>query len=370
MKIAFFNATMKTQDGVAQVMIKLIDEAKKRGNEVLVITGSIEDASIIPAPIFKIPAVTFPLYKEYKLPYPGIRAFKKKLDEFKPDIIHVHSPDTIAWAALKYAKKCKIPIIATYHTEFGKYLAYYHIEFLMPFVWSVLRRLYNQMQLVTTPSSVTAQELIGHGIKNVQSIPWGVDFSRFNTGFRSEAYRKEVLKGDNKIILLYTSRLTWEKDLRTLAAAYELLIKQRQDFILLVAGDGPARQELESLMPGAIFLGHLDKTKLSEVYASADIFIFPSTTETFGNVTIEAMASGLVPVVANAGGSKTLVKNGETGFLTEPKNAKDFSEKINILMNDMSLRERMKNAGQEFVKDYSWEKVFDKFMKIYTDLTK
>lgn len=368
MKIAFFNATIKTEDGVAQVMRKLIEEAKKRGIDSIVITGSVQDPAIFPVPIFEIPSVTFPLYKEYKLPLPGIRGFKKQLDKFQPDIIHVHSPDTLAWAALKYAKKRKIPIIATYHTEFGKYLSYYHLEFFMPFVWSVMKRLYNRMDLVTTPSSVTSQELIGHGIKNVVALPWGVDFSCFNISFRSEDTRSLILKGAAKTIILCVCRLTWEKDLRTLAETYKILKSQRSDFAMVIAGDGPARKELELLMPGAIFLGHQSGLKFSQIYASSDIFLFPSTTETFGNVTIEAMASGLVPVVANAGGSKSLVKDGENGFLSQPKNAEDFCQKVNILLDDIQLRQRLQKNALEFSKNFAWEKVFDKLFQMYLKL--
>ncbi|OGZ33913.1 MAG: hypothetical protein A2174_03450 [Candidatus Portnoybacteria bacterium RBG_13_41_18] len=366
MKIAYFIGTLKKEDGVTRVLLALIDEAQKKGIESMIITGWAEDVSISPVPVIQVPSVVFPLYKEYRLSLPGIRGFSKKLDEFKPDIIHIHSPDTIAWAALKYAKKRRVPILATYHTDFGRYLAFYHVAFLKRPVWSLLKRLYKQMRFVTTPSDVITQELANHGIPSVQTIPWGVEFARFNTSFRSDEWRNQILKGQNKDILLYVSRLTWEKDLRTLAGAYKLLKSKRDDFVMVVGGDGPARKELKFLMPGAVFLGRLGGLELSQSYASSDIFVFPSTTETFGNVTIEAMASGLVPVVADAGGSKSLVKNGETGFLARPKDPQDTFDKVSILLDDPQLRERMRNAGLDFVKNFTWEKVFDGFLQIYS----
>jgi phosphatidylinositol alpha 1,6-mannosyltransferase len=367
MKIAYFIGTLKKEDGVTRVLLALIREAQKKEFGSVIVTGWAEDASISPAPVIQVPSIIFPLYKEYRLSLPGIRGFSRQLDEFQPDIIHLHSPDTIAWSALKYAKKRKVPIMATYHTDFGRYLAYYHLSFLRPAVWIALKRLYKQMRFVTTPSQVISDELIGHGIPNVQTIPWGVEFARFDISFRSPEWRQKILKDGQKTILLCVCRLTWEKDLRTLAQTYNLLKKNRSDFAMVIAGDGPAKKELQSLMPGAIFLGHLEGLEFSKVYASCDIFLFPSTTETFGNVTVEAMASGLVPVVADAGGSKTLVRDGENGFLARPKNSDDFCKKVSRLLDDQPLRGRMRNAGLDFVKNFTWEKVFDSLLKIYSN---
>ncbi len=365
MKIAYFIGTLKKEDGVTRVLLALINEARKKGIESLIVTGWAEDASSSPVPIIQVPSIIFPLYKEYRLSLPGIRGFSKQLDEFKPDIIHIHSPDTIAWAALKYSKIRNVPIIATYHTDFGRYLAFYHLAFLRRPVWALLTRLYKQMRFVTTPSDIITQELTSHGIPNVYTTPWGVEFTKFDSTFRSLEWRDKILKGKNKTILLCVCRLTWEKDLRTLAEAYNLLKKSRNDFAMVIAGDGPARKELESLMPGAMFLGRLGGLELSQAYASSDIFVFPSTTETFGNVTIEAMASGLVPVVADAGGSKSLVENGKNGFLTKPKDPDDISKKVILLLDNADLRERMRNAGLDFVKNFTWEKVFDGLLRIY-----
>lgn len=368
MRVAYFIGTLKKEDGVTIVLLALIREAKKRGIESIIITGWAEDASISPVPVICVPSVIFPLYKEYRLPLPGMRGFAKKLDEFRPDLIHLHSPDTIAWAGLKYAKKNKIPILATHHTDFMRYLAYYHLGFAKPAIWAIARELYNKLSLVTTPSFVTADDLRSHKIKKVMAIPWGVDFDRFNSSFRSQDWRKKILDGKNGCILLCTCRLTWEKDLKTLAKAYNLLRQKRDDFKMVLAGDGPVRKELEEMMPGAVFLGHIESRALSEAYASSDILVFPSTTETFGNITIEALASGCVPVVADAGGSKTLVQDRKNGLLTRPKDSQDVFLKVNFLLDNQIERERMRETGLEFSKDFSWEKVFDKFLKIYRDL--
>jgi len=365
MKIASFIGTFKKEDGVTRVLLELTKNFEAKGYQNIIITGWSEDPSITSVPIVQVPSIPFPFYREYRLAIPGTRGFAAQLSEFQPDIIHLHSPDTIAWAGLHYAKDRHIPIIATYHTNFIKYLSYYHANFLKPAIWRLFRKLYTQMDAVTAPSEVIARELIEHGITKTQSLPWGVDFERFNPKFRSQDWRNKILGSEKKVILISACRLTWEKDLKTLAEAHRLLKKQRNDFAMVIAGDGPQKEDLKKLMPEAIFLGHLDGGELSKVYASSDILLFPSSTETFGNNTIEGMAAGLIPVVADAGGSMELVENGKTGFLCQAKNPRDFFEKTNLLLDDAVLREKIRQAIPEFVKSFSWDNVADKVLDIY-----
>jgi glycosyltransferase involved in cell wall biosynthesis len=368
MKIAYFLGTFKKEDGVTRVLLALIRENQKRGIESIIITGWSEDSSIVSVPIIEVPSFIFPFYKEYKIPYPGISGFEKKLCEFNPDIIHVHSPDPASWAAVKYDRKYKIPIVATHHTNFFCYLPYYHASFLKPIVWYGLRKFYKKMDFTTTPSNTTRDELAINGIPNVYALPWGVETDKFNPLFYSKLWREKILKIKEENIILYVGRLTWEKDLRTLANTYNLLKAKQNNFRMVIVGDGPARSELESLMPGAFFTGHLEKEELSTAYASSDIFLFPSSTETFGNVTIEAMASGIVSVVANSGGSKSIIKDGQNGLLAEPRNEKDFYEKVVLLLKDRKLREQFRNNGLETTKNYTWLKVSDNLIKKYSKL--
>ncbi|MFA5131222.1 MAG: glycosyltransferase family 1 protein [Patescibacteria group bacterium] len=374
MKIAYFLGTLKKEDGVTRVLLALIREAQARGNETIIITGlAEEDEKTLVVPIITVPAMVFPLYKEYKLPYPGMRGFARKLDEFRPDIIHVHSPDTLAWAAVKYAKKRNIPIVATYHTDFARYLKYYHLSFLRPFIWLIFRRLYNKMRLVSTPSKSVSAELESRGIKNVHTIPWGVDTAKFNPSFRSSEWRRNIISKENnsgreKSIILYAGRITWEKELRSLAATYNLLRESRSDFEMVLAGDGPARRELETLMPGAIFLGHLEGESLSEAFASSDIFLFPSATETFGNVSLEALASGLVPILADAGGSRGLVISGENGLLAAAGKSADFYSKVCLLLDNKKMQSELQINALKSAKNYTWQKVEEKFNELYVEI--
>lgn len=367
MKIAYFIGSAKNEEnGVDRVLARLIREGEAHGVESVIVTGWVESPGMTyHVPIFTVPSMKFPLYRDYRLPFPWMKGFYKNLDAFHPDVIHIHSPDTSAWEALRYARKRGIPIMATHHTDFVRYLKYYHLSALKSFLWYLLRRLYNQLDLITTPSSVTAHDLLLHGVKHVKIIPWGTELERFNPSFRSDAWRAAVLKKTQKYIVLFVGRLTWEKDLKTLAETYALLREARDDFAMVVVGRGPNEEDLKQLMPGAVFLGYKEGRELSECYASSDIFLFPSSTETFGNVTIEAMASGIVPVVANEGGSRSLVKEGITGFLCASRDPKRFFETTNLLLNDEQLRKKMRAECISFAQSFSWSSVFQKMYELY-----
>ena len=368
MRIAYFLGTFKKEDGVTRVLLSLVNEAQKRGVESIIITGFAEDESISPVPVIQVPSFAFPLYKDYKLPLPGVRGFRNELDKFKPDIIHVHSPETIAWAALKYSKDKNIPIVATYHTNFCRYLDYYNFSLFEPLVWDILKRLYSRMDLVTSPSLTVSRELMDLGLRNICTIPWGVESSKFNKNFRSLSWRQKITEGKEKKIILYVGRLTWEKDLRVLAEIHRMLKSKRDDFEIVVAGDGPIRKELELLMPGAKFLGHIEGKELSEVYASSDFLLFPSSTEVFANVPLEAISSGIIPIIADFGGIKSLVENKNICLLCKPKDSNDFLLKTNSLLDDQNLQEEMKINGEKFIKDFTPEKVFDEMMQKYSEL--
>jgi len=366
MKVAYFIATVNQSDGVTHVLRSLIMEEKNLGLKSVIVTSRSKYASILPSPTIKIPAVVPPFaYKDYRIALPETDGFEKQLDKFKPDIIHLHSPDTIAWPALKYAQKRNIPVIATYHTNFARYTSYSHLTSLKPLVWWWLKKIYNQTQFVTAPSSGAARELTSHRIKNINIIPWGVDFTSFNPSFRSLEWRKKINQGQEKSILLCACRLRAEKDLETLAAVYQRLRRKNHNFSLVVAGDGPMRKTLEKDLPEVVFLGYLEGKALSTAYASSDILFFPSSTETFGNVIIEGMASGLTPVIADAGGGRTFIKNGENGFLAKPKNVTDFYNQIVKLLDNPRLLETTRHEALKSSKNFLWPEVAQKMFKLY-----
>lgn len=368
MKIAYFAGTM-IEDGVTKVMLRLADYAVRQGHEAIIFTGYIKPEIKPAVPVVVVPALKFPLYKDYRLPSPGRFRFGRILKKFKPDLIHLHSPDPLSWAALSYGRHHKIPVLVTHHAAFDRYLPYYHLAWLEPLVWDLLKRLYNRTSLVNVPSPLIAEDLKNHKIKNLAVIPWGIDLQLFNPEKLDKTWRQGVA-GSNQKLILYAGRLTWEKDLKTLAAAYQLLSQSayQTNFKMVVAGDGPARAELEKLMPGAIFTGHLNHDRLSEIYASSDIFLFPSSTDNFPLVVLEAMASGLVPVVADRGGAPSAVISSENGLICRSYEAEDFVRQIESLLAQEPELERLRQAARRSAEEYDWEKILARIFKLYEDL--
>lgn len=366
--VAYFSATMqKDQDGVARVLYHWIERFEKNNMHCIFFSPSLSIKKQANSRIYKVPSVPLPMRKTYRLALPGF-FFKKKLDKFKPDLMHINCPDPSGTDAIAYARKHHIPIVATYHTHFTSYLKYYKMEMLEPFIWSYLRKLYNDCDRVYVPSIPVMKELKANGFRNLVYMPHGVESRSFNKSFRSESWRKELgLKGE--IALLYVGRLVWEKDLDILAKAYNSLHK-RKNVKFIIVGEGPIMDELKTMMPSAIFLGKLTGKNLATAYASSDIFVFPSTTETFGNVILEAMISGIPCVCANVGGPKGIIKDGFNGMLAKPHDAKDFEKKIVQLIKHPKQREKIADNGLEYANSQTWDKVCHKLFKDYRDVIK
>ncbi|HSQ74578.1 MAG TPA: glycosyltransferase, partial [Bacteroidota bacterium] len=221
---------------------------------------------------------------------------------------------------------------------------------------------------IFVPSLPILDDLWDRGLRRLEHLPHGVDTAAFRPSSRSFPWREARGIRGEKFLLLYAGRLVWEKDLRTLARAYHELRQKRSDFMLALAGDGPIRRELEEMMPGALFLGHLGQDDLATAYASSDLFVFPSTTETFGNVILEAMASGVPPICAREGGAPGIVQHNVTGLLTAPRDPSDLASAIEQLLDNPVKREAMILHGLEFANRQSWQSIFLRMLDSYADV--
>jgi len=349
-------------DGVVRYLYRLIDYLNAHQVVSLFVTGKLPAKDKIVAPMVRIPSFTLPLYRKYRYAVPDYR-LKKIITEFQPDIMHFHSPFSLAWAALHYGHNLGIPTVATYHTDFVGYMKYYNLGWFEGLGWKYVKAVYKKCDLVFVPSLYTQRELRSKGLYQAVFLPHGVEAGLFNPRWRSGAWRKKT--GHGQKILLFVGRLIWEKNIKILADINNLLRKQRQDFVFVIAGDGPKKKELQELMPEAIFLGHLAGQDLYKCYASSDIFVFPSLTETFGFVTIEAMASGAVPVCASRGGASSIIKNGRTGFLVSGSDARLYVKKINQLLDNADLLAKMRQRGLVFARRQHWNGIFNKLMNYY-----
>lgn len=367
MKIAHFLGTMRPEhDGVTRVVYRLRELFDRSFAEHLFISPI---GSQIPQDdIRTVPSIPFPLSTQYRLAMVNQDSVQRVLGNDKPDIIHIHSPDPLGWAAMRYARHVGIPMVATYHTHFPSYAKYYHLEFAAPIGWQILRALYSSSQALIVPSQATLEELADHGFKNLIHIPHGVDTDSFSPANRSEAWRSSILGDDpNRVIVSFVSRLVWEKNPMVLVKAWKQLNNKGRAKLVIV-GDGPARAKLEQLLPEAHFTGKLSGAPLFEAYASSDIFVFPSITETFGNVTVEAMASGLPAICAIAGGARDIVIPGKNGLLFDADKPIQLAQAIDELVTNPELRLQMSKAALESVKRFRWDTTVSAYERVYQDV--
>jgi phosphatidylinositol alpha 1,6-mannosyltransferase len=368
MRVAYFAGTLKPgHDGVTRVLYRLIDALKFEKITSVFYSPIVPSVGECPVPMVEVPSVSVPVYREYRFALPGQRHFEDHLSEFRPDLIHINSPCPLGYAAIRYGRDHGVPVVATYHTHFPSYARYYKVRSLELLSWNYLRGLYNHCQRVYVPSQPILQELSARGLRNLRYLPHGVDTATFHPGHRSRAW-KERLRLQGKSVLLFAGRLVWEKDLQVLADAYSLLSDARNDIAFVIAGDGPIRSDLEELMPRATFLGMLSGRELSEAYASSDLFVFPSTTETFGNVVLEAMASGIIPICSRQGGPAGIIQHGVSGMLTEPRDPRDFAEKVTFLLDNPGRRAELTDRALQYARTQTWDYVFREMFADYEDV--
>jgi phosphatidylinositol alpha 1,6-mannosyltransferase len=365
MKIAYTAGMMREGfDGVTRVLYKWNETLMKKNIEHIFLAADVPPQSQQPVPMHEVSSFRFPLYKDYRVAVPTTRSFDAVLDRFKPDIIHFNSPCPLAIAALKYGRKHDIPVVATYHTHFLSYAKYYRLSALTEACWSLYHKLYDGCAQVYVPSLPIIDELRKGKLQNLVYLPHGVDTGQFNPSYRSSTWKERIGAGD-AVTALYAGRLVWEKDIHLLAEISNELRRKYDRVQFVLAGEGPAHAELKRRMPGAIFLGHLTSAELAEAYASTDLFIFPSRTETFGNVTLEAMASGTVPICAAAGGAKDLIINGINGFSPEVGDVDGFVRAIEHVMYHPKRRAKLSENALFFAQEQNWDAIIDRMLSLY-----
>ena len=363
-KVIFFaDMLIADFDGASKTMFQLINRIPPDRFEFLFVCGIGPDY-IHGFKCIRVFSLSVPGNKDYRFATAMFQKAEldKEIDRFSPDIIHIATPSLLGNYALKKAKQTGIPVISIYHTHFVSYVDYYikKFPFLIDFtkntVNTMLKTFYNQCNIVYVPSHTMIRELEATGIKPEVMKLWerGIDKHIFSPSKRNRQSMRAITGNDHPCIL-FVSRLVWEKNLQTMIDLYLLAEKNKFNCNFIIAGDGAARESLEKQMPKALFLGYLGHEKLATVYASSDVFLFPSVTETFGNVVLEAMATGLPCVIADSGGSKDFIRHGVNGFRCNPFDAKDFLNRIVEIIEHPDLSEQFTKAGIETAKKYVWE---------------
>lgn len=346
-------------DGVSLTLNRWVSYLLDKNIPVLVFGPTIEEPKIKHAgELVPVPSIPMPGRPEYRLTTGFPEDVQKKLRAFKPTLAHMATPDLLGFRAMRFAQLNKIQLVASYHTHFASYLKYYNLEIIESLGWKYLQWYYSQVKHLYVPSPSMAEELAEKGIaNNVRIWARGVEVDLFSPQKRDLEWRRMQGFSDETPVVSFVSRLVWEKDLQTVIDTFKKVTALLPSARVMIVGDGPARKELQYMLRDAVFTGHLSGEDLARAYASSDIFFFPSTTETFGNVTLEAMSSGLPSVVANAAGSKSLVEDGVNGLVLTPKKSSEFAEGIVRLASDAGLRAQMGIASRTKALTYSWPNI-------------
>jgi glycosyltransferase involved in cell wall biosynthesis len=359
------------KDGIALTLNRLVGYLEAQGVEVLVFSPtSARPAFAHNGSVVAVPSMPLPFRPEYRLALGMPRAVQRQLVEFRPDIVHIAVPDLLGYRALRLAQKHKLPVVASYHTRYETYLKHYwYLAGLTGLLTRYLRNFYAACREVYVPSSSMIDVLLADGLKNNFRLwPRGIDAVRFNPDKRSAAWRARHGIGASELVIIHVARLVREKQLDVLAAILRRFQAGGVAHKAVIVGDGPERAALQGVLPHAIFTGFLDGGELATAYASSDIFLFPSDTESFGNVTLEAMASDLPCLCANATGSRSLVVPHITGLLAEPGNVDAFVAHLTALAGDDGLRRRMGAAARTRALGFSWDETMARMLGYYKAL--
>lgn len=344
-------------DGVALTLNRLVSFLTGQGVEVLVVAPVAKAAAFAHAgEIAAAPSAPIPFRSEYRLALGLTPTLRRRLEAFDPDLVHIATPDLLGHQALAFAQASGRPAVASYHTRYEAYLKDYGLDFLKDFVTHRIRRFYGAFDEVYAPSASMIEALIADGFApNIHLWSRGVDTARFDPARRSGAVRARLGADEATPVIAFAGRVVREKRLDILIEVFARLEGAHIPHRAVIIGEGPDRAMLQRRLAGAAFPGFLTGTDLPEAYASADIFLFPSDTETFGAVTLEAMASGLPAVCADATGSRSLVADGVTGFLAPAGDAQAFFAAVARLARDPALRTAMGAAARARSLAFSWE---------------
>jgi phosphatidylinositol alpha 1,6-mannosyltransferase len=358
-------------DGVSRTLNRVVKYLESQGIPVLVFGPTVDEPQVDHAgELFAVPSVPLPGRSEYRLSMGLTRTARAELQAFQPTLVHIATPDLLGLQALRWARRADVPVVSTYHTHFASYLQYYSLSWLEGALWRYARWFYSRCEQIYVPSQSMAAVLREHGIERGLRI-WqrGVNTNRFHPRLRDTGWRRQRGIEDDEVVVLFVSRLVWEKGLDVYAQVIQRLIEEGRPVRALVVGDGPAGEELRKRLPeSAVFTGFLGGDDLPRAYASADVFLFPSDTETFGNVTLEAMASGIPAVCADATGSNTLVEHGVTGYLAPSRQPEIFYEYTALLADDARLRRVLGAAGRIAAEPYDWDAVLARLLGFYREI--
>jgi phosphatidylinositol alpha 1,6-mannosyltransferase len=357
LRIALFSGNYNyLREGANQALNQLVGYLGRRGHRVRVYSPVTDTPAFPPqGTLVPVPSVVLPVRNEFRLALSLPPAIRRDVERFSPDLIHVSTPDILGTRAETLGRRLKVPVVASMHTRFETYLEYYRLAWLRPLAEAHLRRFYRRASWVLAPTPGLVEEMKRLRGDDCAAL-WsrGVDRDLFSPSRRDLEWRRARGWMPSDMVVLFFGRLVVEKGIDLFIETVRTLRRNGHEVRALVVGAGPAADRLRAL-PGVVLTGHLEGSDLARAVASADIMISASTTETFGNVVLEAMASGLAIVAADAPSSRALIEPGRTGILCPPGSPEDFARDVAGLSDNPGERVRRGEAAREASKAYSWD---------------
>ena len=368
LRIALFSGNYNcVRDGANRALNHLSGYLLAHGAAVRVYAPTVARPAFAPVgDLVSIPSFPIPGRPEYRIAPRLTKGAKDDIARFRPTHFHLSAPDWLGTSAQHHAREIGVPVVTSLHTRFEKYLVYYHLGFLKGWARRRLRRFYEESDFILVPSQAVAREFAAEGWGGKTGI-WtrGVDHALFGPFRRDAEWRRAQGYGEGEAILLFLGRLVLEKGIDIFADTVATLRRRGLAVRPLVIGEGPAHAHFAARLGEALFLGHVDGPELARAIASADILLNPSTTEAFGNVNLEAMASGLAVVSADVPSAATLIENGRTGLLVPASDVEAYADAVERLIRSRETRRALGEAAVKASAAYSWDRVFGPVIDAY-----
>lgn len=373
LKLAVVTETWPPEvNGVALTLERLVQTLCERGHRVQLvrprqIPGDSEASSSgVEHKLMR--GMPIPRYPQLKLGLPARRALEQSWAQRRPDLVHIATEGPLGWSALQAARRLRLPVSSDFRTNFHSYSAHYGLGWLKKPIAAYLRRFHNQTGFTMVPTRALAAELINQGFERVRIVGRGIDMRLFHPDRRDESLRRRWGAGEDDTVLLSVGRLAAEKNLDLVVRAFEVMRQASPDTRLVFAGDGPMRPVLQRRCPQAVFMGQCSHTELAACYASADLLLFPSLTETFGNVTLEAMASGLPVLAFDVAAAGEWVTPGEDGWLARAGREDLYLEQAAGLAGRMGVLRMAGERARRRVASQDWQRIAGQVEELWAGL--
>lgn len=369
LRVALFSGNYNcVRDGANKALNRLVAYLLERGAAVRVYSPTAPEPAFQPTgDLVPVPSIAIPRRPEYRLALGLPKSIQNDIRAFAPNLFHLSAPDILGTKAQRFARELGVPVVTSLHTRFETYFDYYGLGFVRPWVERHLERFYAGSDFVLVPNEALAEDLEDDGLTQDRVRIWGrgVDRALFSPDRRNPAWRRSQGFADDEPIILFFGRLVREKGLDTFEAVVGELRRRGRRVRPLVVGAGPAGDALAERIGEAVFTGHLEGPRLARAVASADILINPSVTEAFGNVNLEAMASGLAIVSADVNSAQALLEDGSSGMLVPPTDSLAYADAVETLMDDPRRRRLLGDAAVRASAGHEWPAVLESVLETY-----